>query len=247
MPRKTDSSLEERFNFSLPFFLHGRNTKSKNFVAFITKGGGGGRQKTLTSTSHSAANWVCMEVERWLITGLKDQVFRSCFRYPWYFIISLVPCSRGESQASESMHPEVTCPLCLAGGRTLIAFVLVSHLAVCSKSGTASLSVGDFTCAPLVTASEVPRYDVSHSGCSGAWPVSGKRGDLPPCWFRGQEGREGKYTAVTKCYLYPIGALGKEPKSWHWDCRVRRNTKGNNSPSGKGRNKCRKAHGRLLK
>lgn len=64
MPRKTDSSLEERFNFSLPFFLHGRNTKSKNFVAFITKGGGGGRQKTLTSTSHSAANWVCMEVER---------------------------------------------------------------------------------------------------------------------------------------------------------------------------------------
>lgn len=45
MPRKTDSSLEERFNFSLPFFLHGRNTKSKNFVAFITKGGGGGGDK----------------------------------------------------------------------------------------------------------------------------------------------------------------------------------------------------------
>ena len=90
----------------------------------------------LTSTSHSAANWVCMEVKRWLITGLKDQVFISCFRYPWYFIISLVLCSREESQAWESMHPEVTCLAYLAGGGTLIAFVLVSHSAVCSKSGT---------------------------------------------------------------------------------------------------------------
>lgn len=40
MPRKTDSSLEERFNFSLPFFLHGRNTlKVKEFCSIYHQRG----------------------------------------------------------------------------------------------------------------------------------------------------------------------------------------------------------------
>lgn len=207
------------------------HSKSKNFVAFITKGEKKKRQNTLTSTSHSAAACVCMKLRRWLIIGLKDQVIISCFRHPWYFIISFSTVQQRGKSASENKKPWGQMPL-IARDRTLIAFVLVSHLVVCSKSSSALLSVCDFTCVHLVIASGVPCYDASH------WTILRKGGDLATCWLGWPGGKGGKshrsvkYTAyifqhtvlLMPCYVVPSTRIRmfevphKDLVLWIWSC-----------------------------
>lgn len=207
------------------------HSKSKNFVAFITKGEKKKRQNTLTSTSHSAAACVCMKLRRWLIIGLKDQVIISCFRHPWYFIISFSTVQQRGKSASENKKPWGHLPL-IARDRTLIAFVLVSHLVVCSKSSSALLSVCDFTCVHLVIASGVPCYDASH------WTILRKWGNLATCWLGWPGGKGGKshrsvkYTAyifqhtvlLMPCYVVPPTRIRmfevphKDLVLWIWSC-----------------------------
>lgn len=191
------------------------HSKSKNFLAFITKVDE--RQKMLISTSHSDANWMCMEAERLLITGLKDQVFISWFRYPWYFIICLV-LSREKSQASESMHPEVSCLSFLAGGRTFITYVLIIWQFVQKLALHHFLSM---TSLVLLSSDILRSTQLQCFTFKVFWSLAcfkKVRTSRYMLFWRGrtQDGREEKYTSSAKCYLYHVSALCEEPKSCHW-------------------------------